>query len=110
MQETQVQSLGWEDPLEKEMAIHSSILAWRIPWTEEPRGCSPWVCKKSDSTEPLADSLQASLTMGSQADCSATCWHTSESAGWERLGKPAAEEQHRLSQHREGANTSFSIK
>ena len=36
MQETQVQSLGWEDPLEKGMAIHSSILAWRIPWTEEP--------------------------------------------------------------------------
>ena len=36
MWETQVQSLGWEDPLEKEMAIHSSILAWRIPWTEEP--------------------------------------------------------------------------
>ena len=38
MQETQVQSLGQEDPLEKEMAIHSSILAWRIPWTEEPGG------------------------------------------------------------------------
>ena len=36
MQETQVQSLGWEAPLEKEMATHSSILAWRIPWTEEP--------------------------------------------------------------------------
>ena len=36
MQETQVQSLGWEDPLEKQMAIHSSILAWEIPWTEEP--------------------------------------------------------------------------
>ena len=35
MQETRVQSLGWEDPLEKEMATHSSILAWRIPWTEE---------------------------------------------------------------------------
>ena len=34
MQETQVQSLGWEDPLEKGMATHSSILAWRIPWTE----------------------------------------------------------------------------
>ena len=33
MQETQVRSLGWEDPLEKEMATHSSILAWRIPWT-----------------------------------------------------------------------------
>ena len=35
MQETQVRSLGWEDPLEKEMATHSSILAWRISWTEE---------------------------------------------------------------------------
>ena len=36
MQETCVQSLGWEDPLEKEMATHLSILAWRIPWTKEP--------------------------------------------------------------------------
>ena len=38
MQETQVQSLGREDPLEKEMATHSSILTWEIPWTEEPGG------------------------------------------------------------------------
>ena len=38
MQETQVQSLGWEDLLEKGTAAHSSILAWRIPWTEEPGG------------------------------------------------------------------------
>ena len=38
MQETWVQSLGWEDPLEKEMATHSSILAWRNPWTEELGG------------------------------------------------------------------------
>ena len=38
MQETQVQALGWEDSLEKGMATHSSILAWRIPWTEEPGG------------------------------------------------------------------------
>ena len=38
MQETQVPSLGQEDPLEKEMAAHSSILVWRIPWTEEPGG------------------------------------------------------------------------
>ena len=36
MQETQVQSLGWEDPLEEEMATNSSILSWRIPWTQEP--------------------------------------------------------------------------
>ena len=38
MQETQFRSLGWEDPLEEGMATHSSILAWRIPWTEEPGG------------------------------------------------------------------------
>ena len=38
VQETQVQSLGREDPLEEEMATHSSILAWEIPWTEEPKG------------------------------------------------------------------------
>ena len=38
MQETWVQSLGWEDPLEKEMATHSSILAWKIPWMEKPGG------------------------------------------------------------------------
>ena len=37
-QETRVRSLGWEDPLEKETATHSSIPAWRIPWTEEPGG------------------------------------------------------------------------
>ena len=36
MQETWVRSLGWEDPLEKEMAIHSSTIAWKIPWTQEP--------------------------------------------------------------------------
>ena len=38
MRETAVRSLGWEDPLEKGMATHSTILAWRIPWTEEPGG------------------------------------------------------------------------
>ena len=38
MQETRVRSLGWEDPLEKAMAPHSSTLAWKIPWTEEPGG------------------------------------------------------------------------
>ena len=38
MQKTQVPPLGWEDPLEKGMATHSSILTWRIPWTEEPDG------------------------------------------------------------------------
>ena len=38
MREMQVQSLGWEDPLEKVMASHSSILAWKVPWTEEPGG------------------------------------------------------------------------
>ena len=47
----QVQSLGQEDPLEKGMATHSSILAWRIPWREDPG--SPWGCKESGMTERL---------------------------------------------------------
>ena len=41
VQETRVQSLGWEDPLEKEMATHSSVLAWKIPWTGKPSGLQP---------------------------------------------------------------------
>ena len=50
IQETQVQSLGQEDPLEKEMATHSSILAWRISRTEEPGGLLSMGCKESDMT------------------------------------------------------------
>ena len=50
MQEMRVWSLSGEDPLEKDMATHSSILAWRIPWTEEP-GNGPWGCKELDMTE-----------------------------------------------------------
>ena len=62
MQETWVRSLGGEDPLEKGMATHSSIPAWRIPWTEEPHGSglgsdSPWGDKQSDRTEQLTLSL-----------------------------------------------------
>ena len=50
MQETWVQSLGWEDLLEKGMAIHSSILAWRIPWTEEPGRLQSMGLQKSDNS------------------------------------------------------------
>ena len=46
-------SLSQEDALEEGMATHSSILSWRIPWTEEPGGYSPWGCKDSDMTERL---------------------------------------------------------
>ena len=53
MQKTWVRSLGREDPLEKGMATHSSILAWRIPWTEEPGRHSPWGCEELDTTEGL---------------------------------------------------------
>ena len=65
MQETRVRSLGWEDPLEKEMATHSSILVWRIPWTEEipVHGVSKsgtrlsdftlWLCYLSDTPESM---------------------------------------------------------
>ena len=62
MQETRVQSLGWEDPLEKEMAIHSSTIAWKIPWTEEPGRLQPmgsqrvghdWATSRSGKTKDL---------------------------------------------------------
>ena len=53
MQETRVRSLGREDPLEKGMATHSSILAWIITWTEKLVGPSPWGHKESDTTEWL---------------------------------------------------------
>jgi len=43
--------MGWEDPLEKKIATNSSILAWRIPWTEEPSGYSPQGCNELDTTE-----------------------------------------------------------
>ena len=51
IQETGIQSLGQEDPLEKEMTTHSSILACKIPWTEEPTGYSAKGCKQSNMTE-----------------------------------------------------------
>ena len=53
VRETQVRSLGWEDPMEKGMATHSSILAWRIPWTEEPGELQ----SESESRSVVSDSL-----------------------------------------------------
>ena len=61
MQETLVLSLGGEDPLEKGMASHSSILAWRIPWTEELAGYSLWGHKELDITEQLLISLASTF-------------------------------------------------
>ena len=61
VRETQVRSLSWEDPLGKGRATHSSILAWRIPQTEEPVGYSPRGLKESDTTEPLALSLSLAM-------------------------------------------------
>ena len=69
MQETQIRSLGWEYPLEKEMETHSSILAWKIPWTE---GYSPQSHKELDTTEHT----HMHVHMGSPASASVspTCW------------------------------------
>ena len=80
MQETQVRSLGGEDPLEKEVATHSSILAWGVPWTEEPGGLQSMDHKEWDMTEQLSvrthththkqaqgDSVQFSLSVVSDS-------------------------------------------
>ena len=53
VQETWVRSVGWEDPLEKEMATHFSILAWKSHGQRSLVGCSPWGLKESDTTEQL---------------------------------------------------------
>ena len=60
-----VQSLGREDPLEEEVlkATHSSILAWKIPWTEEPGGYSPWGHKESDVIEHVSTRIYTSITI-----------------------------------------------
>ena len=64
MLETRVQSLGWEYPLEKEMATHSSILAWRVPWTEEPGGLQS---TGSQSRTRLSEFTHYVIALGIQA-------------------------------------------
>ena len=65
-QEIQVRILGWEDTLEKEMATGSSIVGWRILWTEEPGNYNPWSPKESDMTEELSNNTgKPSGLMGS---------------------------------------------
>ena len=67
VQETQVQLLGEEDPREEKMAVHSSILPWTLPQTEEPGGPSPWSHKEADTTERTHD---ASLCEADIVECS----------------------------------------
>ena len=68
VQEMQVRSLDWEDPLEEGMATHSSILAWRIPWTQETDGPQSmglhWGQKELDTTEQLTLSLHSQVYLG----------------------------------------------
>ena len=69
MQETRVRSLGLEDPLEKKMATHPSILAWAIPWTEEPSGLQSWDHKEVDTTWQLNNNIIMFCTASSQLLC-----------------------------------------
>ena len=66
MWETPVQSLGWEDPLEEEMATHSSILAWRIPWMEEPGALTIHGVAESERTERLHSLTLNTLNLNTQ--------------------------------------------
>ena len=77
MQETLVWSLGWEDPLEKGMATHSSILAWRTPWAEEPGGLQSMGSQRvKDTTEPPAYPLQPPHPTNHQL------WQSSVDSDW----------------------------
>ena len=83
MQELQIQFMGWEDPLEKEMAMHSSILAWEIPWTEEPGRLQSMGLQKSQTR--LSNKTTAAILLGftdvalSEA-FGGSCW--SKPFGW----------------------------
>ena len=87
MQETWVWFLGWEDPLEKEMAIHSTILAWRIPWTEEPSRLQSVGSQELDTTERLG-----TLVSTVQQSGSAICIHISLPA-WTSSHTPSSHPQ-----------------
>ena len=72
MWETQVQSLGWEHPLEKEMAIYSSTIAWKIPWTEEPGGLQSMGSQRVGHDR--ATSLFKRLSIPNTHNCSTWLW------------------------------------
>ena len=89
--ETQVWSLGWEDHLEKGMATHSSILGWRIPWTEEPGGLPG--CRESDTTRGTFTSvthwnLSSSLFVSSRLWLPLSSWEGLVCAGWLSMTAP----------------------
>ena len=71
-----VRSLCQEDPLEEGMATHSRILAWRIPWTEEPGGLQPWGYKESGMTEVT---LHSQITLSISALLFSICWQCFQS-------------------------------
>ena len=71
--ETCVSSFSWEDPLEEGLATHSSTLVWRIPWTEELAGYSPWGDKQSDTTEHAHTHITAAAAAKLLQSCSILC-------------------------------------
>ena len=75
MQETQIWSLGQEDPLEEEMASHSNILAWKIPWTEEPGGLQSMGSQKSQTQLTCLHTIETSvqLLFNRESTCNALC-------------------------------------
>ena len=83
MRETCVRFLGWEDPLEKELATHSSTLAWKIPWAEEPGRLQSMGCKKSDTTERLHFHFQGDCpNKGSLSVIGTSHAHGDRPGGW----------------------------
>ena len=92
MWKTWVQSLDQEDPLEKELATHSSILAWRIPWTEEPGGLQSMGRKESDVTEQLTHtSYWQHHGKASSCQCRRCRFHAwVETISWRRKWQPTS--------------------
>ena len=77
-EERRVQSLGQKDPREEEMAMHSSILGWKIPWSEEPGWLHSWSRKEEDTTEQLSTHTCVSVLLCSVAQSCLTLWNPTD--------------------------------
>ena len=85
VQETWVQSLGWEDPLEEGTATYSSVLAWRIPWTEEPGGLQPPGLRRVGTTERLNTKHQVFSAGSHQCKRDQGEWKKQNDLRWQML-------------------------
>ena len=108
MRETRVRALGWEDPLEKEMAIHSSTVAWKIPWTEEPGRLQSMGSQRVGHDWATSLSLSSNMISYLGISSSVLCKFESEVGGTAQLHLTASETQMQMNTFRDWWESHFS--